>query len=703
MSDKPPTVSRSEKVTSRHLDRLAVVYVRQSSLQQVHRNQESTRLQYGLVNTAYGLGWSADRVEVIDDDLGMSGSSAEGRSGFQRLLAEIALDQVGVVLGVDMSRLARSNKDWHHLLELCARFGTLIADLDGLYDPVAHNDRLLLGLKGTMSEAELHVLRQRLLQGKLQKARRGALGLPVPTGYLRKPGGEVVLDPDEEVQGAVRAVFDAFGRRGTVSGTLLELVGAGLMFGVRSRRRENLGDLSWHRPHRGMVSNILRHPVYAGVYAYGRRSVDPRKKQPGRPATGRTPLLPQDEWKVCLDEALPAYISREIYEQNQRQLAANRSKHEERRGTTRQGNALLQGLLFCGRCGLAMGTQYSTRGGESYGRYTCGQARQRYGSAHCQSLAAPCVDEVVTQLAMAALAPAALELSLRASENLEQERAREDELWQKRLERAAYEAHRAERQYRAVEPENRLVARTLESAWEEKLSAEMALQDEYARHRRRRPRQLTDDERVAIRSLAANIPTIWHAPSTSNADRKAILGLLVDRVVLWIEGSSEQARLTLHWSGGHETTEQFYRPVGKMTQLSSSPALLEAIAEMRAAGHPATVIAEMLNHGPWRTAHGQPFNERTVRALVDRHELTAIPIGRRPPPAEHDWWLHDLATELEMPRVTLYGWLRRGWVTARRVRGSWVVRADVAELDRLRRLRLSTASAGSPMISTRHE
>ena len=296
---------------------------------------------------------------------------------------------------------------------------------------------------------------------------------------------------------------------------------------------------------------------------------------------------------------------------------------------------------------------------------------------------------------MAALAPAALELSLRASENLEQERAREDLLWQKRLERAAYEAHRAERQYRAVEPENRLVARTLESAWEEKLSQEATLKDEYARHRRRRPRQLTDDERTAIKSLAASIPAIWHASSTTNTDRKAIIGLLIDRVVLSVEDTSEKARLNVRWSGGHESTEHFSRPVGKLRQLSTSAAILTEIAALRAAGHPASTIAGLLNNGPWRTAHGQPFNERTVRALIERNHIV-VPKGKRPPPGEHDWWLHDLANELAMPRVTLYGWLRRGWLDARTIRGTWAIRADSMELDRLRRLRLATMAPEPP-------
>src|ERR1700679_1367334 len=267
---------RPTKIGDRHLERLAVVYIRQSSLQQVQHNQESTRLQYSLEAMARELGWEAGRVLVLDDDLGTSGAAVAGRHDVQRLLAEVALDHVGIILGVEMSRLARSNKDWHQLLELCARFGTLIADLDGLYDPSRYNDRLLLGLKGTMSEAELHILRQRLLQGKLQKARRGELGKSVPSGYLLQASGEVVLDPDESVRAVVRFVFEQFERLGTAHAVLRAMVEQGLQMGVRRRTGADRGGLEWHRLHRGMVINMLRNPIYAGAYVYGRRQTDPR-------------------------------------------------------------------------------------------------------------------------------------------------------------------------------------------------------------------------------------------------------------------------------------------------------------------------------------------------------------------------------------------------------------------------------------------
>src|SRR5262245_28141077 len=349
----------SQKILGRHYDRLAVVYVRQSSLHQVQHNQESTQLQYGLVNTAERLGWPRERTVVIDDDLGVSGASSEGRSGFQRLLSEVALDHVGLILGVEMSRLARSCKDWYQLLELCALFGTLIGDLDGLYDPSSYNDRLLLGLKGTMSEAELHILQQRMHQGALQKARRGELVNLVPAGYVRRPSGEVSLDPDEQVQAVVRLVFEQFERQGSVGAVLRHLIANRLQLPVRLQSGPDKGSLRWRRPNKSALRNMLRHPIYAGAYAYGRSCPD----KPHRPKKRRRGWLPPDQWQVLLRDRYPVYITWEQYERNVAQLKDNQS-HCQSRGTVRQGCALLTGLVVCGRCGARMMTHHSGKKSE---------------------------------------------------------------------------------------------------------------------------------------------------------------------------------------------------------------------------------------------------------------------------------------------------------------------------------------------------
>src|SRR5215204_1230533 len=345
-----------QKIGPVHFQRLAVIYVRQSTAQQVLRHEESTRLQYGLVDRARELGWPEERVLVIDDDLGHSAAEGGQRAGFQRLVSEVSLDHVGMILGVEISRLARSSKDWHQLLEICALFGTLIADSDGICDPADFNDRMLLGLKGTMSEAELHVLKQRLHEGKLGKARRGELTFALPVGYVRRPSGEVVLDPDEQVQQVVRLVFRKFEELGALHALLRYLVGHGIHLGVRVHEGEGKGELAWRKPNRMTLQNMLKIPIYAGVYAYGRRQVDPRKKRPERPSTGRV-VIDREQWHAFIEDSFPAYISLEHYETNLRRLAANRARAEER-GAVRHGPSLLQGLLLCGKCGHRMQVRY---------------------------------------------------------------------------------------------------------------------------------------------------------------------------------------------------------------------------------------------------------------------------------------------------------------------------------------------------------
>ena len=420
LSNRQPTPwDRSGKITAQHLDRKAVIYIRQSTLQQVHRHQESTRLQYGLADQAVRMGWPRHCIEIIDEDLGCSGASAEGRLGFQRLVAEVGLDHVGLVLGLEMSRLSRSSRDWHQLLEVCAIFNTLIGDVDGLYDPTLYNDRLLLGLKGTMSEAELHILKQRMLEGKRAKARRGELGMLLPMGYIRQLSGDVVKDPDEQAQAIIQRVFELFERKRTINGVLTELVAQQIQMPCRVASGTNKGELTWRRPNRVTLSNLLHHPIYAGAYTYGRRPTDPRKKIPGRPSTGRT-AAPMEEWEVLIKDHLPAYISWSEYERNLRQLKSNTV---QAMGAVRQGPSLLSGLIICGRCGLRMAPHYSNNGKGL--RYGCDRMAIDYGEARCQSLSGKPLDQHITALIFKALQPAALEISMAVAEDLEAERQRQ--------------------------------------------------------------------------------------------------------------------------------------------------------------------------------------------------------------------------------------------------------------------------------------
>jgi len=378
------------KIQSHHRDRLAVVYVRQSSPQQVLEHRESTALQYNLRCRANEWGWPSERVLVIDEDQGHSGSTAAGRIGFQRLLAEVSLDHVGLILGIEMSRLARSNKDWHQLLELCAVFSTLLADQDGLYDPREYNDRLLLGLKGTLSEAELHIIQQRMSQGRLNKAKRGELFNHAPIGYVRLLTDELAMDPDEQVQAIVHLIFDRFEEFGSINAVLRYLVQHEIKMPIRPHYGVHRGQLQWRRPNRQTLRNLLHHPIYAGTYTWGRRPIDPRRKIPGRPGTGRT-VASLDQCLVLLKDRCPAYITWQQYQANQRQMMDNQSRGQTR-GPVREGSALLGGLLVCGRCGCRMMVQYDrSQSGRTANlnrpRYVCSRHAIEYGSALCQSLA----------------------------------------------------------------------------------------------------------------------------------------------------------------------------------------------------------------------------------------------------------------------------------------------------------------------------
>ena len=411
----------------------------------------------------------------------------DARPGFQRLVSEVGLDHVGIVLGIEMSRLARSGREWHQLLELCALPGTLLGDLDGIYDPADHNDRLLLGLKGTISEAELHLIKQRMWSGRLAKARRGQLAVPLPAGFVRRPSGEVVLDPDEQVQAAVRLVFDLFERLGTVNGVLCFLADNHIQLGVRLREGPERGELEWRRPSRAGVQNMLRNPAYAGIYAYGRSTVDPRRRQAGRPFTGRVRTARED-WIVFLPGMLPAYISIEQYERNRQRMEANRSRSQSM-GAVREGPALLAGLVACGRCGKRMTVALPAgRGREAVSGLRLLPREDRLRRRPVPAAAGSCLDGHVTGLLLDALAPAALEVSLAAAGQVEARRTQVDRIWRQRLERAEFAADRARRQYQLAEPENRLVVRQLEKDWEAALAERERLGEEYDRFTASRPR-----------------------------------------------------------------------------------------------------------------------------------------------------------------------------------------------------------------------
>lgn len=685
VTSPPLPISHPGKIEPHHHDRIAIVYIRQSTLQQVERHSESTKLQYALVEKACDMGWPKEQVLVIDDDLGISGSSAEGRPGFQRLVAEVSLDHVGIILGIEMSRLARSCRDWHQLLEVCSLFRTLIADTDGVYDPGNYNDRLLLGLKGTLSEAELYVIKQRMLAGKKAKAKRGELGMQLAMGYVKHPSGEIIKEPDEQAQSTTTLIFTLFERYRTINGVLKYLVKHNMQLPHRIRGGLQKGELEWRRPNRVTLGNMLHNPIYAGAYVYGRRPTDPRKKKPGRPSTGRVSVN-QEEWEVLIKDKLPAYISWEEYERNQRQLLMNSSQGI---GTPKHGPSLLSGLVICGRCGLRMATCYSSQGKKL--RYSCNRMAVDYGEKSCQSLLGTPLDQLIQEEIMAAMQPSALELSLQAAANIQQEREQQQSHWQQQLERAHYESERAYRQFNAVEPENRLVARTLEKKWEEALSSETKLNQDYEEHLKKQPPVLTKNERLEIQSLASDIPYLWKADSTTGEQRQQIVRLLIERVIVTIQGDTEKVHVSIHWKGGYQSEANFNRPVGKLEQLSYYKELLERVADLYKKGNSLAKIANLLNQEEWRSPKQRcPFNAGMVRTILLKKGLVSTKKKRsndalRKP---NELTIRELSETTQIPEPTLYVWMRNGKLTARKDttvshNGIWLIKADKEEIKRL--------------------
>ncbi len=672
----------SSKVLPAHLEKLAVVYVRQSSPKQVLEHRESTARQYAFAEQAVVFGWPRDRVLTIDEDLGKSGRTAEGRSGFQRLIAEVTLNHVGMVLGLEMSRLARSSKDWHAFFEMCAIYGVLIADEDGVYDGNDPNDRLLLGLKGIMSEMELHIMRNRLEHGRDCKAQRGELFYGVPMGYVILPTGEVDFDPDEQAREVMRLIFDKFDELGTIYGLFRWLIRNAVRLPVRPQSGAKKGQLDWRRPSIPTLAEILHHPIYAGAYSFGRRPVDPRRKFS---KSSYRAWAPMEEWKVLRKDRLPAYITWERYLKNRQQIKQNQNRFDSS-GAPRCGVALLSGLLVCGDCGRRMRTLYHAHG---KAQYNCNSHLLRAADSSCHGVAARAVDDLVAQQVLRALEPAAVELSIQVHGDVEQERKRLEKHWQQRRRRARYDAELAERRYQAVDPENRLVAATLEKRWEELLGQERQIQEEYDRFVCQTSPNLSAEERARIAALASDIPALWSAPDTTNVDRKQIVRCLVERVTVHVRPDSELTAVTIHWVGGYESHHEIVRPVRRYEHLRDLEPLMNRVRELRQAGQTVEQIAERLNvegfHSPTRRGRIKGF---MVTELLKRQGLIPDERSRADLLGPHERWLSDLADTLNTSRSKLQEWASRGWVLGRKtpVQGCWILWADGDEMRRLHKL-----------------
>ena len=636
-----------QKVDTSHLSRDAYLYVRQSTPRQVFENGESTRRQYALRERAVALGWPVESIVVIDSDQGLSGADRD-REGFQRLVAEVGMGQAGIVLGLEVSRLARNSTEWHRLLEICALSETLILDEDGVYDPGDFNDRLLLGLKGTMSEAELHMMRARLRGGVLNAARRGELKLPLPVGLVYDPLGQVVLDPDPQVQHSLRLLFDTFARTGTGRATMMHFREGNLLFPHRPYGGPRKGELYWKPMTYSRVLRVLHNPRYAGAFAFGRSRI---RRRPGGGIEKER--LAREEWMVLILDAHPGYITWQQFEENERRLRNNAPSHDDaKRGPPREGPALLQGLAICGVCGRNMMVHYRTRKAGQVPDYVCATERHERGGAVCQRIPGAALDRAVGELLVELMTPLTLDLALQVQDELAT-RAEEAGLWRaQQVQRAREEADLARQRFMQTHPDNRIVADVLEAEWNAKLRALDEAQQELERGRAEPGEGLDEEQRKRILALASDFPRLWNDPATPHRERKRMARLLIEDVTLTKATRSLGVRLR-----GGATRQLTWTPDPPIYEVQRTED--EVVAEMDRLlnDHSDGEVAKILNERGYRSGCGHAFTPKLVRStrwnralksrydrLRDRGMLTA----------------REAASRLAVSRDTINRWHKRG-------------------------------------------
>ena len=652
----------NSKVTAAHLRRHALVYVRQSTTAQVEYNRESTDRQYRLADRAAQLGWKHEQIKVLDQDLGISGSGLTERAGFTHMTAEVALGHVGIVLGLEVSRLARNNADWYRLLDLCGTTDTLIGDADGIYHPGLFNDRLVLGLKGTMSEAELHVLRARLNGGIRNKAARGELRRGLPVGLIwGEADGEVLLHPDEAVSGAIRAVFERFAEMGSARQVWLWFRQQGLHFPLQS---STLPEMHWVTPSYTKIHEVLTNPVYAGAYVYGKTRCERYVDDTGR-VRKRMRHLPRSEWSVVIRGHHRGFIDWATFEANQLRLAQNtHPRPHQAGGAVREGAALLQGIAKCGCCGRGLHVYYRGRN-STPGYYCAGNTISNGRGERCLQVGGRQVDDAVAEAFLAELAPAGLEAALKAAEQLESDHDAVLAQFRREVERAEYEAQRAERRYHAVDPENRLVARGLEAEWENRLRQLEAARAELTRREQQRPRTLQAQERAAIRLLGSDLKRVWSAPTTVDRDRKELLRALLEEVIIAVERLEFRAHLTMRWRGGAITQLDVpiprWQPMGPRTD-EDTISLLRRLAAL----YPDDVIAGVLNRQGRKTATGERFTANQVGSLRRYRKIPRFQPPAEPPRGELAT-IRKAAQSLGLNTSTIHRWLADGFIAGEQI------------------------------------
>jgi DNA invertase Pin-like site-specific DNA recombinase len=614
------TMNESLKVQPHHLKRGAYLYIRQSSMRQVIENVESTKRQYDLRGRAIALGWRDDQILVIDNDQGESGASAAWREGFQRLVTDVGMGHAGIVMGLEVSRLARNNADWHRLLEICALADTLILDEDGVYDPTSFNDRLLLGLKGTMSEAELHVLKARLRGGILNKVRRGEYRCPLPTGLVYDEAGSVMLDPDAQVREAIAYFFETFSRVGSASQTVKVFRSEGVVFPSRLR-----GEATVFRPLTASTAlRTLKNPRYAGAYAYGRR-------QYRRAADGKKTIQRKREcgdWLACIPNAHPGYITWERFQENLKILETNGRGYEVARSSPpREGAALLQGRAVCGRCGRHFRVRYATRRGRQEAWYVCDRGHTARGEPNCQSIAGPPIDHAIGALVTERMTPAAVELALEIRREIEARYEEADQLRCRAIERAQIEVDLAQRRFMLVDPSNRLVADTLEREWNGKLRALAEAREERERARQRDHLVLDDAIRQRLAALTTDFRKLWDDPSTPNRERKRLLAYLIEDATLIKIPAEGVTKIHVRFKGGKTETLTALNPKSSAQQIQTQPEIVELLDQLLD-DHVYSEIAGILNgrgHRPGGSARpgrgADRFTAKRVAYLMHTYGL----------------------------------------------------------------------------------
>jgi len=655
------------KITTEHLARSAYVYIRQSTADQLTHNHESRRRQYGLANRARQLGWTT--VEVIDDDLGRSGGGI-ARPGFERLLAAICEARVGAVLAIEASRLARNGRDWHTLIEFCGLVGTIIVDEDGIYDPRHPNDRLLLGMKGTMSELELSLFRQRSQEALKQKARRGALVLGVAAGYVRVGRDRIEKNPDQRVQDALQLVFSKFAEFQSARQVHLWLRDEGIELPVKSRHGEARG-IIWRLPAYNIVHNILTNPIYAGAYAFG-RTTSRVSVENGRKRVRRGVHRPMAEWDVLIKDHHDAYITWDEFERNQRVIANNATGKGSAtvKGAVRRGELLLPGLLRCGHCGRKLHVSYSGK----LGRYNCYGARANHGTARCISISGLSIDAAVGTEVLRVLKPLGIDAAVKAIEAQTRETSDAQRQLELSLQQARYEAAHARRQYDAVDPANRLVAGELERRWNEALQAVHRIEGEIAAIVAVKPPPLGERERQQLMQLGADLELAWLHPAATAATRKRILRTALNEIVVRKEGAIIHA--ILHWQGGDHTGLQVKQRLNAGGRHHWPPENTISLVRELARLMPDRQIARLLNRCGKPTGYGNGWTQARVRGFRNHHDIAVYRDGER---AERGEVTLDAAAELiGVCKMTALRMVRRGDIKGRQVctAAPWVIKAE---------------------------